>query len=164
MENIKSNTGQNLGVAAIITAIISFVIAVIPCIGLIAVIPAIISIVLGAVCLSQSANNQSARGLSTASLIVAIVACLISISQIFVAGAIIRKSDVGGLQNVLKEVSSEIRKNIENENFSIRIEKDGKRIIIDENTDEKNTINSERQRRLEILEGVIAPDDSLQRK
>jgi len=165
MENFKSNTGQNLGIAAIVTAIITFVIAVIPCIGIIALIPAIISIVLGAVCMSQSSNNQSARALSTASLIIAIVACLISISQIFVAGAIIRNSEVGGIPNVINEVRSEIRKSLENENFSIRIQKDGKRVIIeDDNTVEKNTINLERQRRLEILEGVITPDDTLQRK
>ena len=168
MENFKSNTGQNLGIAAIVTAIITFVIAVIPCIGIIALIPAIISIVLGAVCMSQSSNNQSARALSTASLIIAIVACLISISQIFVAGAIIRNSEAGGIHgipNVINEVRSEIRKSLENENFSIRIQKDGKRVIIeDDNTVEKNTINLERQRRLEILEGVITPDDTLQRK
>ena len=164
MENIKSNAEQNLGVAAIIMAIVTFVIAVIPCIGLIAIIPGIISVVLGAVCLSQSSNNQSARKLSVASLIIGIIACLISISQIFIVGAIIRRLETGELQNVIKEVKSEIWKNFENENFSIRIEKDGKRIMIDENAIEINTINIERQKTLERLEGITAPNDSLQGK
>ena len=44
MEEVKNNTGQNLGIAALITAIITFVLAVIPCVGLIAIIPGIIAI------------------------------------------------------------------------------------------------------------------------
>ena len=164
MENIKSNTGQNLGIAAIIIAIVTFVFAVIPCIGLIAIIPGIIAIVLGVVGLSQASRNRSATGLSTASLIIAIIACLISISQIFVVAAVIRKTGVDGLQNVINEIKTEVRKGIENENFLIRIEKDGKQITIDENSIEVNTINIERQRTLERLEGVISPDDSLQVK
>ncbi len=46
MEETKNNSGQNLGIAALITAIITFVLAVIPCVGLIAIIPGIIAIVL----------------------------------------------------------------------------------------------------------------------
>jgi hypothetical protein len=140
------------------------VLAIIPCLGLIAIIPGIIAIVLGVVGLSQASRNRSANGLSIAGLIIAIIACLISISQIFIAGAIIRKSEVGGLPNVLKEVKQEIRKNLNNENFSIRIEKEGKRIMIDENSVEINRNNSERQRRLEELEGVYTQNDSLQTK
>ena len=49
MEEVKNNTGQNLGIAALITAIITFVLAVIPCVGLIAIIPGIITIVLASV-------------------------------------------------------------------------------------------------------------------
>ena len=84
--------GQNLGVAALITAIITFVFAVIPCVGLMAVIPGIIAIVLASVGLSQAARNNSPRGILVAGLIIGIVATIISISQIFVAGEIARKS------------------------------------------------------------------------
>ena len=44
MEEVKNNSGQNLGIAALITAVITFVLAVIPCVGLIAIIPGIIAI------------------------------------------------------------------------------------------------------------------------
>ena len=49
MEEVNKNSGQTLGIAALITAIITFVIAVIPCIGLVAIIPGIIAIVLASV-------------------------------------------------------------------------------------------------------------------
>jgi hypothetical protein len=167
MENVKSNTGQNLGVAAIITATVTFVLAVIPCLGLIAIIPGIIAIVLGVVGLSQASRNQSAKGLSIAGLIIAIIACLISMSQIFVAGALVREAGVGkfptGIHNVIKEVKSEVLRELEKENFSIRIEKDGNRVNIDGNSVEVN-INKERQRKLEELEGVYSKSDSLQKE
>ena len=44
MEEVKTNSGQNLGIAALITGIITFVLAVIPCVGIIAIIPGIIAI------------------------------------------------------------------------------------------------------------------------
>jgi NAD/NADP transhydrogenase beta subunit len=163
MENVKSNTGQNLGVAALIIAIVTFVLAVIPCLGLIAIIPGIIAIVLGAVGLSQASRNQ----LATAGLIIAIIACLISVSQVFVAGALVREAGIekfpSGIRNVIKEVKSEVLKELEKENFSIRIEKDGKRVIIDGNSVDVN-INEERKRILEELEGVSSQNDSLQQR
>ena len=58
MEEVKNNSGQNLGIAALITAIITFVLAVIPCVGIIAIIPGIIAIVLASVGLSQASRNQ----------------------------------------------------------------------------------------------------------
>ena len=71
MEEVKNNTGQNLGIAALITAIITFVLAVIPCVGLIAIIPGIIAIVLASVGLSQATRNNSPRGVLLAGLIIA---------------------------------------------------------------------------------------------
>ena len=55
-DNQQATSGQNLGIAALITAIITFVLAVIPCVGLIAIIPGIIAIVLASVGLSQAAR------------------------------------------------------------------------------------------------------------
>ena len=80
MEEVKNNTGQNLGIAALITAIITFVLAVIPCVGLIAIIPGIIAIILASVGLSQASKNNSPRGVMVASLIIGIIASMISIS------------------------------------------------------------------------------------
>ena len=53
----KRSSGQTLGIAALITAIITFVLAVIPCVGFIAIIPGIAAIVLASVGLSQTTRK-----------------------------------------------------------------------------------------------------------
>ena len=154
MENIRHNTRQNLEIAAIIIAIITFVIAVIPCLGLIAIIPGIVAVVLGITGLSQASGNQPQRNLFTASLIIATVACLISVSQIFVAGKLLRKTELGKFPvELVKEIKAEISKELRNEDFSIKIE----------NNEEVINVNVERQRILEELENSTSRHDSLQK-
>ncbi|MFZ2338192.1 MAG: DUF4190 domain-containing protein [Bacteroidales bacterium] len=117
--------GQTLGIAALITAIVTFVIGVIPCVGLIAVIPGIIAIVLASVGLSQAARNDSPRGVLLAGLIIGIVATLISMSQIMVVGKIGDKFDKdwgGDIENVIKDVQKDVLDGLEDANVDIRIE------------------------------------------
>ncbi len=56
--------------------------------GLIAIIPGIIAIVLASVGLSQASRSNAPKGVLIAGLIIAILASMISISQVFVAGKI----------------------------------------------------------------------------
>ena len=110
MEDVKNNSGQNLGIAALITAIITFVLSVIPCVGLIAIIPGIIAIILASVGLSQAAKNNSPRGVLIAGLIIAIIASMISLSQVFVAGKLVQKADKwpGDIQNIINDVQDKV--------------------------------------------------------
>jgi len=110
MEEVKNNTGQSLGIAALITAIITFVLAVIPCVGLIAIIPGIIAIILASVGLSQASKNNSSRGVLVASLIIGIIASMISISQVFVATKIAQKADKwpNHLNNIFNDVQDNV--------------------------------------------------------
>jgi hypothetical protein len=71
------------------TAIIAFLLAVIPCLCLVAVIPAVIAIVLAIIGLSRPQGNQ---GIWVGGLVVAIIALMISVSQSFVLGKIANKS------------------------------------------------------------------------
>src|SRR4030042_4068337 len=132
MEETKNNTGQNLGIAALITAIITFVLAVIPCVGLIAIIPGIIAIVLASVGLSNAARNDSPRGVLLAGLIIAIVASLISFSQVFVAGKIAEKADKwpNRIEEIINDVQGEVLKDLEDANVSIKIESGDEKIEI----------------------------------
>jgi hypothetical protein len=150
--------GQNLGVAALITAIITFVLAVIPCVGLMAVIPGIIAIVLASVGLSQAARNDSPRGILVAGLIIGIVATLISFSQIFVAGEIARKADKwpNRIEKIVDEVQEDVLKEIENANIDIRIQNGDDKVEISTSVDKK-----ERVKTLEELEtGKTSDDDT----
>jgi len=165
MEDVKNNTGQNLGIAALITAIITFVLAVIPCVGLIAIIPGIIAIVLASVGLSQASRTNSSRGVVVAGLIIAIIAVMISFSQIFVVGKIAQKAGNGenwpsGIQNIINDVQDNVTKELEDANVSIKVESNGDKVEINASSGKKD-----QEKTLDDLEsGTKQKDDSLQTK
>jgi len=162
MEDVKNNSGQNLGIAALITAIITFVLAVIPCVGLIAVIPGIIAIILASVGLSQASRSNTPKGMLIASLIIGVVASLISVSQVFVATKIAKNADKwpNEIQNIVREVQDDVVKDLEDANISIKIESNGEKVEINATTQ-----NKEKEQKLEELEGVeTQKNDTLQQK
>jgi hypothetical protein len=155
--------GQNLGIAALITAIVTFVLSVIPCVGIIAIVPGIIAIVLASIGLSQASRNDSPRGVLVAGLIIGAVATIIAFSQIFVAGKIgdkFEKEWGGEIENVFKDVQENVLKELEDANVSIKVE----------NGDEKVEINvgegkADREKELEELEKAnTGTNDSLKTK
>ncbi len=142
--------GQTLGIASLITAIVTFVIAVIPCVGLIAIIPGIIAIVLASVGLSQAARNESPRGILLAGLIIGVVATLISLSQIMVAGKIGDKFDKewgGEIENVIRDVQKDVLDGLEDANVDIRVENGDESVHIQVGEGQED-----RRRQLEELE------------
>jgi len=162
MEELKNNTGQNLGIAALITAIITFVIAVLPCVGMIAIIPGIIAIVLASVGLSQASKNNSSRGVLVAGLIIAIVASLIAFSQVFVITRFAQKADKWptDIQNIIKDVQDNVIKELEDNNVSIKIESNGEKVEINAGSDKKD-----KEQKLDDLEGGnTQKDDTIQTK
>ena len=150
MEEVKNNTGQNLGIAALITAIITFVLAVIPCVGLIAIIPGIIAIVLASVGMSQASRNNSPRGVLVAGLIIAIIASLIAVSQIFVVTKIAQKADKwpGGIENIINDVQDNVIKELEDNNVNIKVESNGQKVEISTGKNKED-----KEKKLENFEG-----------
>jgi phosphate/sulfate permease len=157
-EQVKTNSGQALGIAALITAIITFVIAVIPCIGVAAIIPGIIAIILASVGLSQASRNDSPRGVLVAGLIIGIIATMISFSQIFIAGKIFDKADKWPkqIENIVNDVQDNVMKELEDANVSIKIESNGDKIEINTNANKKD-----REQTLEDLEKGNTSNDTL---
>jgi hypothetical protein len=155
--------GQNLGIAALITAIITFVLAVIPCVGLIAIIPGIIAIVLATVGLSQASRSDSPRGVLIAGLIIAVVASLISFSQFFVAGKIARKAEnkwPKNIENIINDVQENVRNELEDANVSIKVESNGNKVEITTSPNKQN-----REQELEELEKANnQSNDTLEKK
>lgn len=155
--------GQNLGIAALITAIITFVIAVIPCVGLVAIIPGIIAVILAAVGLSQASKSESPRGVLIAGLIIGVVAIMISFSQVFVVSKIARKAQdswPSKLENVLNDVQDNVTRDFENANISIKVQSDSNKVEVNINPQKAS-----REQKLEELEKVNAPKhDTLVRK
>jgi hypothetical protein len=168
MEDVPNKSGSNLGIAALITAIVTFVLAVIPCVGIIAIIPGIIAIVLASVGLSQSARNDSPRGILIAGLIIGIIASMISVSQVFVVTKIARNSGSwpGDIQNIINDVQDNVVKDLEDANISIKVESNGEKVEINTGTDK-----NDREQKLEDLEGgdtlkadTVRKDDTSQKK
>ncbi len=156
MEETKSNSGQSLGIAALITAIITFVIAVIPCVGLIAIIPGIIAIVLASVGLSQATRSDSPRGVLVAGLIIGIVASLISVSQYLVAGKFADKWP-NNIEKIVNDVQENVIKEMEDANVSIKVENGDEKVEI--NID--NTKKDKEQTLEELEEGLSSENDTL---
>lgn len=124
MEENNRNSGQGLGVAALIMGIISFVVAFIPCVGLLAMFTSIIAIVLGAIGLSQASRDNSPKGLMFGGLIVGVIALFISIAQIVVLASLSDKA--GFIEEKIEEIVDEIGEGVMNEfnegDFKITIE------------------------------------------
>ncbi len=159
MEEGRNNSAQNLGIAALITAIITFVLAVIPCVGLIAIIPGIIAIILASVGLSQASRNNAPKGVLIAGLIIAVLASMISISQVFVAGKIAKNADKwpDEIQNVINDVQDNVIKELEDNNVNIKIESNGETVEIN-----ASTLKKDKEQKLEDLEaGSTQKDDSV---
>lgn len=154
MEENKNNSGQNLGIAALITAIITFVLAVVPCVGMIAIVPGIIAIVLAAVGLSQAQRNNSPRGVILAGLIIGIVATLISFSQYFVAGKFAKgfKSDKwpDRIEEIVNDVQENVVRDLEDANVSIKVEDGDEKVEINVGTGK-----SDKEKTLEELEKEV---------
>jgi hypothetical protein len=159
----KSPAGQNLGIAALITAIVTFVLAVIPCIGIIAMIPGLIAIVLASVGLSQATRNDSPRGVLIAALIIAVVATLISFSQIFVAGKIGNKFENKwgkDIESIINDVQENVKDQLEDVNVNIKVQSNGDTVEINTNADKTN-----RHQELEDLEKAnTGSNDTLEKK
>ena len=162
MEEVKNNSGQNLGIAALITAILTFVLAVIPCVGLIAIIPGIVAIVLGSVALSQANRYNSPHGVALAGLIIGIIAIMISFSQIFVARKIANHANKWPkqIENIVNDVQDNVMKDLEDANISIKVESNGDTVKIVTTPDKRN-----KEQTLEDLEkGNSSANDTVKVK
>jgi phosphate/sulfate permease len=163
MEEVKTNSGQTMGIAALITAIITFVFAVIPCIGIIAIIPGIIAIVLASVGLSQASRNNSPKGVLIAGLVIGIVAVLISFSQIFVIGGLAKHKDKWptDIQSIINDVHESVRKDLKDANVSIKIESGKDKVEINANSEANKKVL---EQKLEDLESGNRPKNDTVKK
>lgn len=147
MEEVKSSNQSGVGIGALVTAIIAFLLAVVPCLGLIAIIPAVIALVLAIIGLSRPNNNQ---GMLVGGLVVAIIALMISVSQIFVIGKIASKSGSWAteVEKVIRDVTKDLEKEFGDKEVTIRIDNGDEAVEI-----KASTKKDEMKNRLEQLEG-----------
>ncbi len=147
MEEVKNTQGTGMGVGALVTGIIAFLLAVVPCVGIVAVIPAIIAIVLAIIGLSRTGSNQ---GMLIGGLVVAVIALMISVSQSVIIGKIADKS--GGwatdIERTVRDISNDLEKEFGTNEITVRVDKDGESVEINASTNRDDLKD-----RLEQLEG-----------
>lgn len=149
MEEEKTGKQSGVGVGALVTAIIAFLLAVIPCIGLVAIIPAVIAIVLAIIGLSRPQGNQ---GMLIGGLVVGIIALMISVSQSVVIGKIANKSGswATDIEKVIKDVTDDLEQEFGDNEVTIRINSNDDSVEI-----KASTKRGDLQDRLQELEGAI---------
>lgn len=149
MEEEKTGKQSGVGVGALVTAIIAFLLAVIPCIGLVAIIPAVIAIVLAIIGLSRPQGNQ---GMLVGGLVVGIIALMISVSQSVVLGKIANKSGswATDIEKVIKDVTDDLEQEFGDNEVTIRINSNNDSVEI-----KASTKRGDLQDRLQELEGAI---------
>lgn len=148
MEEEKNNQGTGMGVGALVTGIIAFLLAVVPCVGIIAIVPAVIAIILAVIGLSRHNNNQ---GVLIGGLVVGVIALMISISQSVIIGKIADKSDswATDIEKAVKDIGADIEKEFGDNNITIRVDKDGESVEI-----KATTRRDDLENKLDELEGV----------
>ena len=149
MEEEKTGKQSGVGVGALVTAIIAFLLAVIPCIGLVAIIPAVIAIVLAIIGLSRPQGNQ---GMLVGGLVVGIIALMISVSQSVVLGKIANKSGswATDIEKVIKDVTDDLEQEFGDNEVTIRINSNNDSVEI-----KASTKRGDLEDRLQELEGAF---------
>lgn len=149
MEEETNKQGSGLGVGALVTAIIAFLLAVVPCVGMIALLPAIVALVLAIVGLSRSRSNQ---GILIGGLAVAVIALMISVSQIVVISKVADHSDswAGDIEKVIQDVTSDIEREFGDNEVTIRVDSGEETVEI-----KATTRKTELENKLDELEGTV---------
>ncbi len=149
MEEEKNNKGNGFAVGALVTGIIAFLMAVIPCVGVIAVVPAAIAVVLGIIGLSRSSGSS---GMLVGGLVIGVIAVMFSIAQIFIFSKIADHSDdwASEFEKAMKEIKTEIRDDFDGGDVSIKITSDGDSVEIKAHATRKDL-----EKQLDELEGDI---------
>lgn len=160
MTEVKRSS-QSLGIITLVVAILAFVLAIIPCLGLVAIVPGIIAIVLPLIGLPQAKREDSPRGMMVSGLIIAIVATIISLTQITVVtqlGPSINKLEniedlPEEIERIVEEITDSFTGEFDGSDFSIRVEDGDNTVVIDGTV---NGSNSDAMDALEELEGDTA--------
>jgi len=152
MEENNKNNGQGMGIAALVLGILSFVVAFIPCVGILAIFTAVAAIVLGAIGLSQASRASSHhRGLNIGGLVVGIIALFVSIIQIAVIVGISDNAEGWGhrFEKIVGDIEKDIKDEIDRGDFRITIEEGDKKVEINSSSNRDELLD-----KLNELEGV----------
>ena len=148
---------------AMVSAVLAFVLAIIPCVGVIAVAPGVIAIVLSLIGLSRGDRDDSPQGMIISGLVIGIVATFISLVQIVVVAKAVEHSEdwPSQIEDLIENFEDRITAEFGDSDFSIRIESGEESVVIDGTINVGNDKAIEQLEELERLEQsgqTAAPD------
>lgn len=126
-QETRTTAGQVMGIIGIVLAVISLILAFIPCIGIVAFLPAGIAIIFSVVSIVQATNGYGSKSLGIGALVVSIISVLVAAIWL----SIIASSGNGStkIEAFSKEFSREFRRGIKDgfedeDHATIRVESD----------------------------------------
>ncbi|HPD94402.1 MAG: hypothetical protein H6537_03490 [Bacteroidales bacterium] len=75
---VKTTAGQAMGIIGIVLAIISLILAFIPCIGVVALLPGGLSLIFSIISIVQATNGYGSKGLGIGALIVSLISVILA--------------------------------------------------------------------------------------
>ncbi|HQI88200.1 MAG TPA: hypothetical protein PLA63_02350, partial [Tenuifilum sp.] len=76
---VKTTAGQAMGIVGIVLAVISLILAFIPCIGFVALLPAALALIFSIISIIQATNGYGSKGLGIGALIVSVLSIFLAV-------------------------------------------------------------------------------------
>ncbi len=112
---VKTNAGQGFGIAGLVLGVLALILAFIPCIGVIALVPGAIAVILSIIGLVQANQNNGAKGLIIAALVISILATGIAAIWGIVIGGVSREGHIwrDRIERIVEETDRETIRELE---------------------------------------------------
>ncbi|MDI3526025.1 MAG: hypothetical protein PWR03_208 [Tenuifilum sp.] len=122
---VKTTAGQAMGIVGIVLAVISIILAFIPCIGFVALLPAALAVVFSIISIVQASNGYGSKGLGIGALIISVLSILLAVLWLtIIGGGVSILNELERNPDKIDQITRELEKELKDSNIEIRIETD----------------------------------------
>lgn len=122
---VKTTAGQAMGIVGIVLAVISLILAFIPCIGFVALLPAALALIFSIISIVQASSGYGSKGLGIGALIVSVISIFLAFLWLtIIGGGISILKDLEKNPDKIEIFGKELEKELKDANLKIRIETD----------------------------------------
>jgi len=122
---VKTTAGQAMGIVSIVLAVISLILAFIPCIGFVALLPAALALIFSIISIIQATNGYGSKGLGIGALIVSVLSIFLAVMWLtIISGGFSVLKDLERHPEKIEIFGKELEKELNDANIQIRIETD----------------------------------------
>lgn len=143
---VKTTAGQAMGIIGIVLAVISLILAFIPCVGIVAFLPAGLALIFSVISIVQASNGYGSRSLGIGALIVSLLSILLAAvwlmvfsGTLVIADKTIKNADK--IELFGKEFEKSIKEEFGDESINIDIDTDDLEATLRELEDTLNNLD-----------------------